>query len=309
MKILLTGGTGFVGSYLVARLIKDGHEVTILIRSGEEARGASPGVSFLEGDPTRRGPWQEAIRDHDAVINLAGASIFTRWTDEQKRAILESRVNTTRNIVEGIETDHGKNLTLFSTSAVGYYGFHGDEELTEDSPPGNDFLATVAVAWEGEALKAREKGARVVITRFGIVMGANGGALGQMIPLFKKFIGGPIGSGRQWFSWVHAADLTEAFVFLLKHPEVSGPVNVCSPNPVRNRELARALGKALHRPSFMPAPGFMIKLVLGEFGSVILKGQRVLPRRLLDAGFVFQYPEIEKAVESVVRRDGKEQKS
>ena len=175
--------------------------------------------------------------------------------------------------------------------------------MTEASAPGDDFLARVAVAWEGEALKAREKGARVVITRFGIVMGAHGGALGQMIPLFKKFMGGPIGNGRQWFSWVHVVDLTEAFLFLLKHRELSGPVNVCSPNPVRNRELARAIGKALHRPSFMPAPGFMVKLVLGEFGSVILEGQRVVPRRLLDAGFVFQYPEIDKAVESVVRQE------
>ena len=304
MKILMTGGSGFVGSYLIARLVRDGHEVTSLIRSNKEAKGASPGVSFLQGDPTQRGPWQEAIRNHAAVINLAGAPIFTKWTDEQKRAIRESRVSTTRNIVEGIDAEQGRGFTLLSASAVGYYGFHEDEELTENSPPGDDFLATVAAEWEGEALKARDKGARVVITRFGIVLGANGGALGQMIPLFRKFVGGPIGSGRQWFSWVHVEDLTEAFVFLLRHPELSGPFNVCSPNPVRNKDLARALGKTLHRPSFMPTPGFMIKLVLGEFGSVILKGQRVVPRRLLDSGFVFQYPQIDKAVESVVRRDG-----
>lgn len=308
MKILMTGGTGFVGSYLATRLSKDGHEVTILIRSSAEARGATPGVSFVQGDPTRKGAWQEAIRHHDAVINLAGAPIFTKWTDEQKRAIRESRVSTTRNLVEGIETNPEKSFALFSTSAVGYYGFHGDEEVTEDSPPGDDFLATVATEWEREALKAREKGSRVVITRFGIVVGASGGALGQMIPLFKKFVGGPIGSGRQWFSWVHVQDLTEAFLFLLKHPELSGPVNVCSPNPVRNKELAKALGKALHRPSFLPAPGFMIKLVLGEFGSVILKGQRVLPRRLLESGFVFQYPEIEKALASIVRPGGEKHK-
>jgi hypothetical protein len=183
---------------------------------------------------------------------------------------------------------------------VGYYGFHGDEELDEDSPPGNDFLARMAVEWEAEALKAKDKRARVVITRFGIVLGEKGGALGQMIPLFKKYIGGPIGSGRQWFSWVHIKDLAEAFAFLIKHPEVSGPVNVCSPNPVKNKDLAKALGKALHRPSFMPAPGFMIKLVLGEFGSVILEGQRVLPRRLLKHGFNFQYSNIEKALQNIL---------
>ena len=300
MKILMTGGTGFVGSYLAARLLKDGHEVTILVRSSEEAKDLSSGVSFVQGNPTQRGAWQEEIRNHDAVINLAGAPIFTKWTDDQKRAIRESRVSTTQNIVEGIETNPERRFVLFSTSAVGYYGFHGDEELTENSPPGDDFLATVASEWEGEALKAQQKGARVVITRFGIVLGAGGGALGQMIPLFKKFVGGPIGSGRQWFSWVHTLDLTEAFLFLLKHPELSGPVNVCSPHPVRNRDLAKALGEALHRPSFIPAPGFMIKLVLGEFGSVILKGQRVLPRRLLESGFVFQHPEIREAVKSVV---------
>jgi len=209
-------------------------------------------------------------------------------------------MTTTRNLVEGIPAHSERKITLFSTSAVGYYGFHGDEELAEEAPPGNDFLARLAVEWEGEALKAQEKGARVVITRFGIVLGEKGGALGQMIPLFKKFIGGPIGNGRQWFSWVHIKDLAEAFVFLMKHPEISGPVNLCSPNPLQNKDLAKALGKALHRPSFMPAPGFMIKLVLGEFGSVILEGQRVVPRRLLDSGFKFEYPDIDKALRSIV---------
>jgi hypothetical protein len=300
MKILITGGTGFVGTQLITRLIQDGHEVTVLTRSLKGAKGSSPGISYLEGDPTRKGPWQEAIQQHDAVINLAGASIFSKWTDEHKKAIRESRVSTAQNIVEGILSRPERPFTLFSTSAVGYYGFCGDEELTEESPHGDDFLARIALEWEGEALKAGDRGARVVITRFGIVMGEKGGALGQMIPLFKKYIGGPIGNGKQWFSWVHIKDLAEAFAFLLKHPEMSGPVNVCSPNPVRNKDLARALGKALHKPSFMPAPGFMIKLVLGEFGSVILEGQRVIPKRLLDSGFLFQYPNIEKALQDIV---------
>jgi uncharacterized protein (TIGR01777 family) len=300
MKILITGGTGFVGTQLTSRLIQDNHEVTILSRSAKRSGEIPRGVSYLQGDPTQKGFWQEAIKNHDAAINLAGASIFAKWTEEHKKAIRESRVSTTRNIVEGIPSPPQKPFTLFSTSAVGYYGFCGDEELTEESPHGDDFLARIALEWEGEALKAKEKGARVVITRFGIVMGEKGGALGQMIPLFKKYIGGPIGSGRQWFSWVHIKDLAEAFTFLLKHPEISGPVNVCSPNPVRNKDLAKALGKALHRPSFMPAPGFMIKLVLGEFGSVILEGQRVIPRRLLDSGFAFQYPEIDKALQEIV---------
>jgi hypothetical protein len=304
MKILMTGGTGFVGTYLSDRFREAGHTVTILVRPGEKAKSNKPGVSLLEVDPTKQGPWQNTIPEHGAVVNLAGASIFTRWTGEQKKAILESRIGTTRHLVEGMSAA----AVLFSTSAVGYYGFHGDEELTEESPSGDDFLAEVSKAWEAEALKARGKGARVVITRFGIVLGGAGGALGQMIPLFRKFVGGPIGNGRQWFSWVHFRDLCEAFIFLLDRKEISGPVNLTSPMPVRNSDLARALGRVLHRPSFLPAPAFMVRLVLGEFGSVILKGQRVLPRRLLDAGFVFRYPEIDKALASIVRPGGEAQK-
>ena len=300
MRILMTGGTGFVGTSLAARFAKDGHTVTVLERPGERGRADLPGVVFVEADPTRRGPWQEIVGKHDAAVNLAGASIFTKWTPEQKKLIRESRLATTRHLVEGIPTAPEKPFTLFSTSAVGYYGFHGDEVLTEESPPGDDFLARLAIDWESEAVRAREKGARVVTTRFGIVLGPKGGAIGQMIPLFKKFVGGPIGSGRQWFSWIHMHDLMEAFAFLLLHPEIAGPVNLCAPNPVRNRGLARALGKALHRPSFLPAPAFMIRLILGEFGSVILKGQRVVPRRLTESGFVFRHPEIYEAVASIV---------
>lgn len=300
MKIFITGGSGFVGSHLTSRLIQEGNGVTILTRSGRGPEKGPVGISYVQGNPTQKGPWQEAIGSHEVVINLAGASIFSRWTDEQKKAIRESRVHTTRHIVEGIPSPAAKKITLFSTSAVGYYGFCGDEELVEDSPPGNDFLSRLAVEWEGEAFKAKEKGMRVVIMRFGIVLGEKGGALGQMIPLFKKYIGGPIGSGKQWFSWIYIQDLADAIVFLTKHPEITGPVNMCSPNPVRNRDLAKSLGKALHRPSFLSAPGFMVKWVLGELGSVILQGQRVIPRKLLDHGFVFQYPEIDKALQSIM---------
>jgi uncharacterized protein len=307
MKILITGGTGFVGAYLTARLIEDGNEVTILTRSDRASKAPSPGVSYLRGDPTQQGPWQESIRNHDAIINLAGASIFSKWTEAHKKLMIGSRITTTRNLVDGIPAGSDGRMSLFSASAVGYYGFHEDEELTEESPPGNDFLARLAVEWETQAFKAKERGARVVVTRFGIVLGERGGALGQMIPLFRKFVGGPIGSGRQWFSWVHIKDLAGAFVFLMKHPEISGPVNFCAPGPVRNKDLAKALGKALHRPSSLRSPGFMIKLVLGEFGSVIIEGQRVIPRRLLDSGFVFHYPDIDMALQTILA--GKEDAS
>jgi len=302
MKIFITGGTGFVGSRLTSRLIQEGNEVTILSRSGGGPAREPGGISYIQGDPTQKGPWQEAIGSHEVIINLAGASIFSRWTEERKRAILESRIHTTRNIVEGIPSRAEKPIAFLSTSAVGYYGFCGDEELVEDSPPGNDFLSRLAVEWEGEALKAEEKEVRVVLMRFGIVLGEGGGALGQMIPLFKKYIGGPLGSGKQWFSWIHVQDLAGAIVFLMNHPEISGPVNLCSPNPVMNRGLAEALGKALRRPSFLTAPGFMLRWVLGEFGSVLLEGQRVIPRRLLDRGFVFQYPGIDQALQHIIRQ-------
>ena len=299
MNIFMTGGTGFVGTPLTKKLISDGHKVTILTQLLSDAELKITGLTYLIGNPTIKGKWQEAVRENDVIINLAGASIFSRWTPQQKKILLESRIETTRNLVSALP-DNSKHITLFSTSAVGYYGFHKDEILTEDMPSGNDFLARLAYDWEQEALRAQDKGMRVIITRFGIVLGKNGGALGQMLPLFKYFLGGPLGSGRQWFSWIHMRDLVEAFIFLLEHQEINGAVNICSPEPVRNVDLGRAIGRILHRPSFMPAPGFMIKLILGEFGSVLLKGQRVIPRHLLDAGFQFIHPNIEDALKSII---------
>lgn len=300
MNIFMTGGTGFVGTYLTRYLIGEGHRVTILTGTPAEAELQMDGLSYLTGHPTVKGPWQDAVRLHDVVINLAGASIFSRWTETQKQILRSSRIDTTRNIVDALPDD-AKDITLFSTSAVGYYGFHKDEVMTESSPAGSDFLARLASDWEREALRAADKSACVVITRFGIVLGKHGGALGQMIPMFRYFLGGPLGSGRQWFSWVHIHDLARAFKFLLAHKEIAGAVNICAPNPVRNRELGRAIGTILQRPSFLPAPGFIIRLILGEFGSVLLKGQRVIPRRLLDAGFQFKYPEIHDALNQVIK--------
>ncbi|KPJ61024.1 MAG: epimerase [Latescibacteria bacterium DG_63] len=299
MRIFVTGGTGFVGRNLVSRLVKEGNQVTVLTRSAKATDKTPPSVSYVQGNPMKQGSWQEAVGEHDVVINLAGASLFKRWTAQYKRAIRESRIETTRRLVEGMRAPPGQTV-FFSTSAVGYYGFRGDEELTEDSPAGDDFLAKVAGDWEREALKAEEKGVRVVITRFGIVLGDKGGVLSQMVPLFRRYIGGPIGNGKQWFSWIHIEDLMEVFVFLINHPEISGPVNVCSPNPIRNEDLAKALGVALHRPSFLSVPGFLLTPVLGEFGSIILKGQKVIPRRLMDSGFPFQHAQLEQALGSIL---------
>jgi uncharacterized protein (TIGR01777 family) len=301
MNLFMTGGTGFVGASLAAAFAREGHQVTILTPALTGRELQAPGVTYLAGDPKRQGEWQQAVPGQEAIINLAGASIFSRWTEAQKRLLRSSRLDTTRHLVEALPPD-ARGITFLSTSAVGYYGFQEDEVLTEAAPRGTDFLATLAADWEAEALRAQERGARVLITRFGIVLGQNGGALGQMVPLYRRFLGGPQGTGRQWFSWVHLEDLVRAFAFLLTRPEMSGAVNVCSPCPVRNRALGKAIGKVLRRPSLLPAPAFMIRWILGEFGSVLLKGQRGIPRRLLDAGVQFQYPEIEAALRQILVR-------
>jgi hypothetical protein len=298
MKVLITGGLGFIGTQLSIGLLEKGHQVTIVDHSPEPRPYTPQKVRYVSADTTAKGPWQEEVAAQDAVINLAGASIFRRWNDENKQLIYDSRVHTTHNVVDALPEQQG--TVLCSTSAVGYYGFRGDEELTEHDAPGTDFLATLCTAWEKEARKATQKGARVAITRLGIVLGKAGGALGQMIPAFKKFVGGPLGSGNQWFSWIHIQDVINAFVLVLENPNIQGPVNFCSPNPVRNRDLAKALGKVLSRPAFMTTPAFMLRIILGEFGSMLLEGQRVVPATLLKHGFAFRYPQIMAALEDLV---------
>ena len=299
MKVFMTGGTGFVGAYLSRELVKLGHEVTILSRREKPPGVQAPGIRLITGDPAEEGDWMEAAPESDWIINLAGASIFSRWSPAYKQEIIESRIRTTRNLV--IALAGGDRRQLFcSTSAVGYYGPRGDEVLTEESPPDSDFLARLGVDWEAEALKARELGLRVVITRFGIVLGKGGGALGQMAPMFRRFLGGPLGSGQQWFSWIHQGDLARAFSFIGEHSEIEGPLNFTAPNPVRNRDLARALGRALRRPAWLRTPAFMIRLAMGELGDTLLSGQRVIPKRLLDAGFKFYFPTLEPALQDLL---------
>jgi uncharacterized protein (TIGR01777 family) len=301
MKVFLTGGTGFVGTNLSRHLAAAGHVVTILTRK-ESPPAPKDNIRFITGDPKQEGPWMAEVPQHDWVINMAGTSIFGRWNEQYKKELYDSRLLTTRNVVQALAA--GDRHQLFcSTSAMGYYGPRSDEELTEASPPGDDFLATLSRDWVAEAMKARDLGVRTVITRYGIVLGKNGGMLGQLVPLFKSFVGGPVGSGEQWISWIHQEDLARAYLFLPEHPDLSGPVNFTSPNPVKNRDFAQALGKALGRPSFMTAPAFMIRLVLGELGDVILTGQRMLPQRLLEAGFQFLYPTIDATLKNLLSED------
>ena len=301
MEILVTGGTGFVGKSLIKGLITNRHIVTTLTRSANNRDRIPEGVSILLADPSQPGAWQEQVKGYQAIINLAGASIFERWDDKYKKILINSRVETTKNLVEAIAQNHWKEPPLLiNASAVGYYGFSGDQELYESSAAGDDFLAKLCKQWEGEALKAEQAGARVILARFGIVLGAGGGALAQMLPIFRKGLGGPLGSGNQWLSWIHMQDLVDAFSFFVARPNLKGPFNLTSPNPVTNRELTKALSKALGKPAFLPAPGFMIKAVMGEFADVLLNGQKVLPRALSKAGFQFKHPEILEALQDLL---------
>lgn len=299
MKIFITGGLGFVGSYMLRHLLQEGHRVTATGTRPDQNRIDHEHFQYISADTTRQGPWQEALEDVDAVINLAGRSIFKRWTKQYKTQIYDSRILTTRNLVDALPSN--RPVVLCSASGVGIYGDRSDDRLGEDQPPAKDFLAGVSVDWEAEAFKAEEKGVRVAVARFGVVIGKGGGAMGKMIPAFRFFAGGPLGGGGQWFPWIHMDDLMAAFRFVLGRKDARGAFNFCSPNPVRNRELAKAMGRVLKRPAVMPAPGFAIRLVMGQMGSLVLFSQRAVPDKLLDHGFRFQYPEIEGALASVVK--------
>lgn len=293
MKFLITGGTGFVGSFLTRLLLENEHEVTVIGRSS--ASGIRSGRFHpISADTTQTGSWQNALKNVDVVINLAGMSIFHRWTPAYKLQIYDSRILTTRHVVAGMSGDRPQ--TLISTSAVGYYGSRGDDMLSESEPCGRDFLSRVGKDWEHEAFEAQKKNVRVVAARFGVVLGRSGGALKQMITPFKWLVGGPMGSGRQWFSWIHISDLLAGMMFILKNEKIQGPVNLCSPGPVTSGELARTLGAVLGRPAVIPAPAMALRLVLGEFADTLLASQRAIPEKLLASGFVFSFPDLKDAL-------------
>jgi uncharacterized protein (TIGR01777 family) len=253
--------------------------------------------NYIAADTQKEGPWQETAQQADAAVNLAGRSIFRYWTEKQKQNIYNSRILTTRHLVKAFT--RGKGTLLCSTSAVGYYGDSGETILTEDHEPGNDFLARLARDWENEAKAAEQKNIRVVIMRFGIVLGPDGGAMSKMIPAFRAFLGGPLGRGRQWFPWIHTEDLIHAAAFAITLEEIRGPLNFCAPDPVRQRVLAKTLGRMLHRPAVVPAPAFLIKLVLGEFGRMLLNSQRAVPHKLQQHGFEFKYPNLDAALSQI----------
>jgi uncharacterized protein (TIGR01777 family) len=298
MKIFVTGGVGFVGGYLSRFLLERGHAVTAVGTRANQQLIDHQNFRYISADTTVPGDWQAALAGVDAVFNLAGRNIFSRWSKRYKALIYDSRILTTRNLVSALPED--KDITLVSTSATGYYGDRGEALLSENEPNGNDFLSGVSRDWEAEASRAEEKGVRVVIARFGVVLGKDGGAMAKMLPTFRLCLGGPLGSGIQWFPWIHMDDILSAYLFVLDNQEITGPVNFCAPHPVRNRDLAKAMGRVLNRPAVLPGPAFMIKLFLGELGGVFLCSQRTVPQRLLEYGFNFKYTEITDAIEDVV---------
>lgn len=299
MKIVIAGASGFVGSALSRALLDAGHQVTGLGRSDRHPLQSDSAFTWLRADTTRTGAWQSSVTAADAVVNLAGATIFKRWTRRYRQAIVDSRLKTTANLVAALADDA---QILISTSAVGYYGSRGDETLTEAASPGSDFLARLAVDWEGAALAAESRGHRVAVMRFGVVLGPGGGAMAQMLPAFRRFAGGPLGSGNQWFAWIHLDDLIAAVRFLLDRDDASGVYNFCSPDAVRQKDFARALGAALGRPAVLPAPSLVLRLVLGDVAGVMLASQRVVPQRLAEGGFDFRFADLPEALADLVGR-------
>ena len=294
MTVVVTGGTGFLGRRLVARLRQAGHEAVVLSRGRAPATLPS-GTRIVpwQGEDTG---WEGVVEGAHAVVNLAGENVAQRWTAAARKRIEASRVGSTRRLVGAIAAARRRPSVLVSSSAVGYYGARDDETLTEDSSPGDDFLARTIRAWEEAAMEAEGLGVRVVRIRTGFVLAGDGGALSKMLPAFRAFVGGPVGSGSQWLSWIHWEDLIEIFFFTLFGTGVSGPLNGTAPAPVRNRDFAAALGKALHRPALVPAPSMALKLLFGEMATMILTGQRVVPSRALALGFRFRFPEIGDAL-------------
>lgn len=309
MRIVVTGGTGMIGRPLVYELAAAGHKLTVLSRNPDKQRPTLPGGVVVESwDARSLGAWAEHVDGADAVINFAGEGIAgdsflpDRWTDEKRRQIRESRLNAGRVVVEAIRAASSRPQVLLQSSAIGYYGPRGDEIVTEESSPGNDFLAQVCVEWEAATADVESLGVRRVVTRTGLVLTEEGGPLERLILPYKLFGGVYFGNGQQWWPWIHMDDEIRALRFLLENSDASGPFNLVSPNPVTNRDFGKALGRAMQRPSYMPVPGFAMRLLVGDVATVVLDGQRAIPKKLEDLGFTFEFSEVEPALMDIVNR-------
>jgi uncharacterized protein (TIGR01777 family) len=300
MRVLIAGGTGLLGRAFTARLLHSGHQVWVLSRSPQSAR-VPAGATVVKWDARTPRGWQELVGQVDAVANLAGENLGAGlWTASRKKRILESRVHAGQAIVAACEQAVRRPRVLLQASAVGYYGPTADQLLDETSPPGTDFLAQVCVAWEGATQPVEALGVRRVIIRTGLVLTPEGGFLPPVLLQFRLFAGGPIGNGMQWWPWIHLQDQLAAMEFLLLHETASGAYNLCAPNPVRMKDFGRELARALRRPYWLPAPAFVLRLLLGEMSLLVVGGQRVVPKRLLEAGYRFQFEQLGLALKDVV---------
>ncbi len=300
MKIFITGSTGFIGRALVLRLQRDGHSIVAWVRDEKRATsrlGANVELLSMDADEVTLA---RALSDCDAVVNLAGEPLIGRWTTARRARLAESRVKLTDRLVDAMAASKNAPRVLVSGSAVGYYGDRGEEILTEESPPANDFLAQLCQDWERAASRAESLGVRVVAVRTGIVLGRDGGALSKLLTPFRLGLGGPIGSGRQYMPWIHLHDHVEIVASALSDARCSGPINATAPSPVTNKVFAKALGRVLHRPAFAPLPAFVLRTALGEAASVLLTGQRALPEKLGRLGFTFQYEALDAALADIV---------
>lgn len=300
MKIILAGGAGFIGRAM-ARAWAEQHQVIVLTRDVERARQQLPeSVACVRWDGQTPGEWVEALEGADALVNLAGESVAQRWTPAVKERLRQSRLQPTRLLIEAIAQLRQPPATMLQASAIGFYDQNPALELDESSPPGAGFLAELCGEWEAAARPAETLGVRLCWMRIGIVLGKGGGALEKMLPAFRLGLGGPIGSGRQWLSWIHIDDVANAAHFLLERTHLSGAFNFTAPNPVTMNEFARALGRVLRRPAWLRVPAFVLRVMLSEMAESLLQGSRALPQRLLDAGYTFRYPELENALRAVL---------
>jgi uncharacterized protein len=308
MRVVVSGATGMIGQAVVSALLAREEEVVVLSRDASRAHRAFGDrvEAHAWADPMVEPPPSVALDGADAVVHLIGEPVAQRWTDEAKEAIRESRVRSTRSLVEGLlsVSPDQRPRTLVSQSATGFYGPRSAEPVDEGTPAGSDFLAGVVVAWEGEAIAAAPSGVRVVVTRTGVVLSPSGGALAKMLPFFRLGIGGPVAGGRQYVPWVHLDDVVGAMLFCLGQPDATGPVNVTAPSPVTNGELSRALGRVLKRPAVLPVPGLAVKALYGEMAQIVITGQRAVPGRLQELGFGFRHPVLEAALRDVLGRSG-----
>lgn len=302
MRVLITGGTGLIGQELSRALVAEGHEVIVLTRAPEKAQRVPAGVKLQKWDGQSAEGWGELADGAGAIVNLAGAGIADkRWSRERKQEIRQSRINVGKAVLEAIAAAPAKPDVLIQASAVGYYGTHtGDAQVTESFSPGGDFLSKVCFDWEASTAAVKQYGVRRAVIRTGVVLSNEGGAFPKQVLPFKLFVGGPVGSGKQWYPWIHIEDEVRAIQFLIANDKAEGPFNLCAPNPVTNKEFSKLIGEILGRPSFLPAPAFALKLLFGEMAVVLLEGQRAVPQRLLELGFQFKYETAQAALQNLL---------